>query len=873
LAKAPCLSDRKLLIASPTPVWYRRRMASFHAQSIDETLERLETSSHGLSSEEAKKRAGRFGKNIIKEEKVSQLRIFLRQFNNLLIYILFAASLISISVGEWTDFAVINCIIVINGLLGFWQELKAETSIAALKKLTESRNKAMRDGSLALISSSELVPGDYLIFHEGEVVTADVRLAEAHSLMTDESLLTGESVPVIKDHTALLSESALPYELKNMLLTGTTIVRGSGRGVVVKTGTATYLAMIAEHTQKKAPDTPLTKALNFFAKRYVLFLFILFFFLGIIGYFQKRALLELAYILLALLVSAVPEELPIVITMVMVIGTLALSKKKALVRYLPSVETLGSATVIASDKTGTLTEGKLIVKEVYSHDLEKLTHIAALCNDSHEGLGDPLDVALADWIEDFDEMRDQFPRKWAYSFDTRLMLMATVNSLNGKEELLIKGAYESLKEKAGNQEELIELEKAFHSLLQKGLRVLAFGHGAWEHKDPSSWKIKIVGLIGFLDPPKEGVKEAVQFSKKAGIRVLMITGDHPLTAKAIAQEVKIWEEGDQLLTGKEIETLPDEHLINACKKTTVFARILPEQKYRIVKLLQGCQEIVAVTGDGVNDVPALKAADMGIAMGGGTEAAKAASKMIIADNNLTVIIDAIKNGRVISDNIRKVIYYLLSTSSQEIIFIALAIFFSLPLPLSAIQILWINLITDGVQDKTFPFARAESDVMARKPRKPEKQFFDLKQLLRILFFGLTIGLLCFFLYLYLLGQYSFPVVSTIIFTSVVVAQWANGIQAQKEGEPFFINLVKSFTINPFIYAGVSLGIVLQSLAIYLTPALFHSTALNLEHWKYPALVFLAVFGIVEVRKWTERLLWKSRLFISIFGRWDSAVRR
>src|SRR3990167_3103659 len=266
------------------------------------------------------------------------------------------------------------------------------------------------------------------------------------------------------------------------------------------------------------------------------------------------------------------------------------------------------------------------------------------------------------------------------------------------------------------------METAFQLFLEQGLRVLAFGGGKWENEDPSSWRIKIVGLIGFLDPPKEGVNEAVIFAKKGGIRTLMITGDHPMTAKAVAKEVGIWTENDQILTGKEIETLPDDLLLEAIKHTTVFARILPEHKYRIVKLLQGRKEIVAVTGDGVNDVPALKAADIGIAMGGGTEAAKSASKMVISDNNLKIITDAIRNARVIADNVRKVIYYLISTSLQEVCLISLAIFSSLPLPLSAIQILWINLVTDGVQDKTFPFAKAEGDVMNRKPRRPEKQF-------------------------------------------------------------------------------------------------------------------------------------------------------
>jgi len=364
--------------------------------------------------------------------------------------------------------------------------------------------------------------------------------------------------------------------------------------------------------------------------------------------------------------------------------------------------------------------------------------------------------------------------------------------------------------------------------------------------------------VGFLDPAKEGVKEAVIASKKAGVRVVMITGDHPMTAKAVAKEVEIWAENDQILTGKEIEAFSDEHLLEALKMTTVLARILPEHKYRVVKLLQESKEIVAVTGDGVNDVPALKAADIGIAMGGGTEAAKSVSKMVITDNNLRIIVEAIRNARVIACNIRKVIYYLISTSLQEVLLIALAILSNLPLPLVAIQILWINLVTDGVLDKTFPFAKEEGDVMTEKPRRPEKQFFDLAQMIRILTFGVVVGLMCFFLYIYLIGVYSVETVSTIIFTSVVVAQWANGVQAQKESEPFFKNVLRSFTINPLIFFGVALGIVLQCSIVYFAPTLFHSVPMDLEHWRYPLLVFLAAFGFVEIRKWIEWCLWKKK---------------
>lgn len=830
---------------------------SFHTLSIEETFKRLESFPHGLNCEEVEKRQKLFGKNVLKEEKTSLFTIFFRQFKSIPIYILFAASCISLLMGEWIDFCVIIGIILTNGIIGFWQESKAEASIAALKKMTQSKNQVVRNGERISICSSELVPGDYMFFQEGEVVTADVRLTDSAGLMIDESSITGESAPVIKNHETILPKHSLPYELANMLLTGTIVVRGSGHGVVSSIGGKTYLASIAEKAKEASPETPLNKALDFFMSRFVYVLIGIFALLGIIGIIQGRHLIDLSYILLAGLVSAVPEGLVVVVTLVMVIGALALSKRQTLIRYLPSVETLGSVTVLASDKTGTITKGKFIVKEVFAKDLEQLKRIASLCNDANEGSGDPLDVALSKWVEEFEKNRTAYPRIWEHPFDTRLMLMATANQINQSQELLVKGAFEALKEKGENRE---EFESTLTAFLEQGLRVIAFGQGKWENNpDPSSWKIEIVGLVGFLDPPKEGVKEAVIAAKNAGIHVLMITGDHPITAKAIAKEVNIWSENDQILTGKEIEELDEASLLQALKKATVLARVLPEHKYRVIKLLQESNEIVAVTGDGVNDVPALKVADIGIAMGSGSEAAKSVSKMVIADNNLRVIIGAIKNARVIADNIRKLIYYLVGTTIQEVVLIVLAVISNLPLPLLAIQILWVNLIGDGVQDKTFPFAKEEGDVMKRKPRRPEKQFFNLSQIIRIFSFGLTVGLMCFFLYIYLIDTYEPAIVSTILFTCVVVAQWANGIQAQKETEPFFKNILRSFTINPFIFLGIGVGMILQCIIIYLIPELFHLAPIELSYWVYPLWIFLAAFGVVEIRKWIEWWFWRGKV--------------
>jgi Ca2+-transporting ATPase len=429
--------------------------------------------------------------------------------------------------------------------------------------------------------------------------------------------------------------------------------------------------------------------------------------------------------------------------------------------------------------------------------------------------------------------------------------MATANRTASGDRFFIKGAYEEVRKRAENSSDFAELETTLDRMAERGMRVLAFGAGDWEGDGSGLWKYRIVGLIGFADPPKESVATAVLEAQKAGIRVLMVTGDYAVTAREIARSVNIWRESDRVLTGPDLEPLDDDALYAALETTTVCARILPEQKYRIVHVLQEHGEIVAVTGDGVNDVPALKAADLGIAMGSGTESAKSVAKMVILDNDLNVIVNAIRNGRVIADNVRKVIYYLGSTSISEIVLLSAAIIAGLPLPLLPIQILWVNLVTDGVQDKMFPFIKEEGNVMSRPPKKPEWQFFDRPQIVRILLFGLVMGALGFVLFRHLLGLYPYEVAVSIMFTSFVCFQWFNGIQAQKEHEPFFMNIRHSFTINPLIFLGVGAGLLLQLVAIYLVPAWFGAVPLSVDQWVYPAGLSVLAFLIVEGIKWYE----------------------
>ncbi len=829
-----------------------------YATTPEDIILELNTSRNGLSSAEAEKRLEVYGKNVLEEEKTSKAAIFLRQFKSILVYILLAASIVALIVGDMKDFIVVIGILLVNAFLGFWQEVRAEASIAALQKMTESKSKVLRDGKTTEIISSEVVPGDIMILSDGDVVTADLRLFESAGLMINEASITGESIPDSKDHTVVLDDDTPVSGQDNMALSGTTVVRGSGRGVVVRTGNSTFFASIAGKVKEQSPDTPLTRAIQTFSRRYVILILLLLAVVGTADYLYRRSPAETAYIVVAQLVSAVPEGLPLVVTLVMIVGAMALSRKKTLTRYLPAVETLGSATVLASDKTGTITRGKPEVEDFHAGDKDLLFRVSALCNDTEHGLGDPIDVALASWLGDeYGRLRERHPRLRSFPFETGKKYMATVNETERGPELFVKGAFESLKELAGDQD-LEQYERAMHSMADRGLRVLAMGTGAYGGEDTKQWDIQMVGVVGFLDPPKEGVRDAVLTAKKAGIRVIMITGDLPQTARYISETVGIWSPGDQVLTGPDIERMDDDSLYAALLDATVLARILPEHKYRVVKALQERRQIVAVTGDGVNDVPALKVADLGIAMGDGTEAAKSVAKMIIVDNDLRVIVDAIRNGRTIANNLRKVIYYLVSTSINQLTLISTTILMGMPLPIFPIQVLWVNLVTDGVQDKTFAFIKEEGDVMTRPPNDINKQFFDTRQVFRILFFGLSMGGIHLYLFNHLLGTYPYESAVSITFTSVVTAQWFNGIQAQKEDEPFFRNIGRSFRINPFIYASVALGLLLQLLVIYVIPGWFNVVPLTAEQWVYVIVSALAGFVLIELRKWGEYFAGTSR---------------
>ena len=837
---------------------------NFHSVPIEETLKKLDTSLEGLKEEEAEKRYKEYGPNEIIEKEESKFKIFLRQFTSPFILILLIAGFLAFLLGDIKDSLVVYGLIFVNGLVGFYQEIKAQASVKALKSLTSHTVKVIREGKEKEVDAKNIVPGDIVILREGDVVPADIRLIEATGLLVDESILTGESYPIEKLADDVLPEDTPIYKRLNCVYKGTVIVRGKAVGVVFATGDNTQIGMIAKRMEEKSPQSPLTRALNSFGKVWILVLLIVLTILTFIGLFQGRDAKNLVFFAVAQLVSAVPEGLPIVVTIALVVGALRLSKEKVLVKQLPAVETLGSATYICSDKTGTITLGKLEVNDYVAYDREKLILAAALCNDASEKDGDPLEVALLNWLLreriDWKFLREKYVRVWEYPFDTKRRLMAVAVSSEKGIEFYVKGALESLVPLC-SQDCSKDILKVHDTLAEKGLRVLAFGYSKLEEipTDLDEVKIEIVGIVGFLDPPKEGVKEAVETAKKAGIKIIIITGDNILTAKAIAKSVGIYSEESLAIEGKSIEKLSDEELYSLLKNVSVIARATPEDKYRIVKTLQNHGEIVVVTGDGVNDVPALKIADLGIAMGSGSQAAKEASKMIITDNNLTVIVNAIKYGRLITKNLSKVIVYLLSANGFQILYNSLALISGLPLPLYPTQILWINLVTDGVQDKAYPFTKYEGDPMKEKPKKPEKTFIGKEQFLKVFYNAIVMAVVHYFLFKYLLNIFSYEKALTISFTSAVITQWAVGIQEVGE-KPFFKNPVDYIKINRYIYVGVFVGIILQAFVVLVVPHYFHAIKLSIQDFPYVIIIPLITFFAIEIRKWiTNRMLLNNKV--------------
>ena len=770
-------------------------------KTVDEVESTLKTNAeNGLTAEEAKKRQEEYGLNELKAKKKKSLFVkFLEQFKDFMIIILIISAIISgvvgVAQGEgFTDTIIILVVVVVNAIIGVAQENKAEKSLEALQKLSSHVAKVIRNGKLQVIQSKELVPGDIVILETGDYVPADLRIIEAVNLKAQEAALTGESVPVEKMAAKIEDEKIGIGDRINMLFSSSLITYGRGKAVVVETGMNTEVGKIADIINTAEDQgTPLQQKLDKLGKTLGIVALAICAVIFVIGLLYGKEPIHMFMTAVSLAVAAIPEGLPAVFTIVLAIGVQRMVKRNAIVKKLPAVETLGSASVICSDKTGTLTQNKMTVEKVFCDgnlvnleesadmiDIKKLVYASMLCNDTKISeddklTGDPTETALVDMAFklDFDpSVYGMFPRIAEIPFDSDRKLMTTVHEENGQYVVYTKGGVDELLANCNSYilegdiktdlEEYKEIIRRYNmEMAQNALRVLAMAYKVLDHK-PTAEEIKelesnltYIGMVGMIDPPRLEVKDAVQECKEAGIKTVMITGDHKITAIAIAKSLGILENDDEAITGTELEEMSDEELIRNVRKYSVYARVSPEHKVRIVKAWQANGETVAMTGDGVNDAPSLKIADIGCAMGVvGTDVAKEAADVILTDDNFATVVSAVEEGRRIYDNILKAIQFLLSSNIGEIVVLFLAILIT-PLlskqfgvditlieTLLPIHILWINLVTDSLPALALAVDPAADNVMKRKPLKNTKKgIFTKGMTWRIVYQGLMIGLL------------------------------------------------------------------------------------------------------------------------------------
>lgn len=863
-------------------------MPEWHTMEERDVLKELQSSPDGLSESEVRRRLRRFGPNELeKKGGIHPALLFASQFRNFLVIILLIASIFAFGIGEILDGSVILIIVILNAVFGFVQEYRANKAIEALKRLTSPETIVTRNGKKIKIPSSQLVPGDIVSLDEGTRVPAGLRLLDAINLKIDEASLTGESEPVTKRTGAL--KKAILAERKNMAFMGTTVTFGRGTGVVVSTGMKTEIGKIARLIQE-APDeeTPLQHHLGMFSKNLGIIILGISLVVIIGGILRQYDAFDMILTGIALAVAAIPEGLPAVVTITLALGLQKLSKENALIRKLPAVETLGSTSVICADKTGTLTKNEMTVRKIWyggkvitvsgegyqphgsfhfggkplkpDAQLSKILLAAGLCNnaslDGSRMVGDPTEGALLVAAAKAKINLDH-KRVAENPFTSERKMMSTLNMVNGKQQLFAKGAPEILLDHCSHvmvngkpvklrKKDRDAILKATHDLSSEALRVLgiATGTGKREHN------LVFLGLTGMIDPPREKVKHDIATCQKAGITVVMITGDHQNTAVAIAKEIGLYHKGHRTLTGEDLNDMDDLELRRVVEETTVYARVNPAHKARIVGALKKKRHVVAMTGDGVNDAPALKMADIGIAMGiKGTDVAKEASDMILADDDFSSIVSAVKSGRGVYDNITHFIRYLLSSNIAEvlIIFLALLIFFDphQPLiPLLAVQILWVNLVTDGFPALALGVDPPAPEIMKRKPRSHKERLLNPGTVSFVLIVGviITIGTLWIFATELPNGLQK---AQTMAFTSLVMFEMFNVFNVR--------NLSRErvgFFTNKKLLLAIALSIFLQLLVIYYGPLqqAFGTVPLAPGDWIKIILVSVTVLLVLIIKK-------------------------
>lgn len=851
----------------------------------------------GLKGKQVTENLEKYGPNSLKEKQgPSMLLMIIEQFKSFIVIILIAASVLSISIGEVVDGIVILGIVILNAVLGIVQENKANNALNALKEMAAPKAKVMRDGKIAIIDSKELVPGDVVMLEAGDYVPADLRLIDSVNLRIDESAFTGESVAVEKDATRILDELTHIADRENSAYMSTIVTYGRGKGIVVGTGMATEIGKIASMLNEASTEvTPLQKKLDSFGKMLGIVCIAVCVVIFILGLLRGEDLLEVLMTSVSLAVAAIPEGLPAVVTVVLAMGMQKMIKRHAIMKRLGAVETLGSTTVICTDKTGTLTQNKMTVVKVFDGTdhwnvtgtgyategniegpdkdvsfLEKMLMTSVLCNDSRlrdqEIIGDPTEGALivmgAKVGYDQDELNVKYPRLQEFPFDSDRKLMSTLHAIDGQHTMFTKGAPDVILSRCANimidgvcqpltEDMKNNISKVNEGFAENALRVLGY---AYKEVDKSvrlqeeEQALTFVGLTGMIDPPREEAKEAVKLCKKAGIRVVMITGDHIITGSAIAKELGIIDDESQAMEGSYINDYSDKDFREKVKEISVFARVSPEHKVRIVDSIKANGDIAAMTGDGVNDAPALKKADIGIAMGiTGTDVSKEAADMILTDDNFASIVDAVEEGRVIYSNIRKFVGFLLSCNIGEILIIFIAMLSGWAVPLVPIQLLWINLITDSFPAFALGLEQGEKDIMSYKPRNPKEPIVDRFMGIALAFqsIGLTIAVLVSYQLGFVLagdvdGDTKLTIARTFCFVTLIIGEMLRAYSARSETISIFR---MNFLGNKYLNYAVMIALILFVIVVYV-PALqpiFSTYSLGLNQ-----LVVAIGLGIIPV---------------------------
>lgn len=859
-----------------------------------EAARRLETDEkQGLTSQMAAERLAQKGRNELAETdgKKSLFWRFLAQFDDFMILLLLGAAVVSVVISRLSgendvlDAVMILGIVVLNAVLGLFQESKAEKALEALKKMAAPHARVIRDGIVREIPAAEVVPGDLLLLETGDAVCADGRVVESRSLKTEESALTGEALPVEKTSVGGLPEETATGDRKNMVLAGGYVVYGKGKVLVTATGMDTEMGRIAamlSHTSDSM--TPLQKKLEQTGKQLgigALAICALIFCMGIL---QEKPPFSMFMTAVSLAVAAIPEGLPAIVTIVLAMGTSRMSEKHTIVRRLSAVETLGGAQVICSDKTGTLTQNRMQVttwtdyshREPKNEDLrETVANLFALCNDCNVSdgnlQGEPTEKALGEYAQsmgiDFAALRRDMPRVGEIPFSSARKRMTTLHKTEDGWISVTKGAPDILLEKCAfcmegsGQVPFDDRRKSMARMVNgemaaQALRVVAVAFRQWSEKPPLTEEalernLVFAGMAGMVDPPRPEVKEAVHLCRQAGIRPVMITGDHVLTAEAIGRELGIYQKGDCAVTGAELDKMSDKELETAAETCTVFARVAPEHKVRIVQAFQKRGNVVAMTGDGVNDAPALKTADIGCAMGkSGTEVAKGASDLILTDDNFATIVEAVREGRGIYDNIRKAVHFLLSSNIGEILTIFVAMLLGWAAPLLPIQLLWVNLVTDSLPAIALGMEPAEENIMERPPRKNTGSLFGDGLGGRILLEGVMIGVLALLAFgighVYFDQENGYAVGRTMAFAVLSLSQLVHAFNMRGEG-----SLGKlPFCSNKWLLMAFVVGVALQCVVIMMPPlaGVFQVVPLNGEQWLLTAALALAPLPLVELEK-------------------------